>query len=312
MVGKIVKAHGYEHNIENLLASIDTLRFGNLVRLKNGKSNESTPLAKEFVPSISFGMPSKSKVGFLLNLFYEEIGGMVAKLSDSKKPENVLKDMEKDEKIKSYKEQIAKMEEHIKYIEAILRQKNPQAASMYQEISSEENLDLKFGTVHKFDYDLRNMIIKSDRQNYKVPFVNLPGFPNVGDHCIIKKYEKSATVDVMFTGSLTREIKNYIGYVVNQDKSGVIKVKCLGQGYWQIKPTNEQEKKIFEAIVTGQAVILSFVDKYFVRIQSIERNWSFSQRDKVHEEIVCYQIGEVQSTKDDEYSGDLLDIKEAG
>lgn len=310
LIKKILTAHGYDLNIENVLATLDSLWFGNIVQTKSDKPEPNMP-AKRFLPAVSFYMPSKGKSGFLLDLFYQELRALDDKKLGPKDKEQAKILKEKDQLLDKQKKELKDLTEQVKYLEHMLAKKGAGGAGS-GELTQEyyKDLDIRVGTVHRVDFEQRFILVKSGRQHFKVPFVFLRGFPKTGDRCAIKIKAKKSGVDIIFTHDEISPFKQLLGLVVATSTEGILKIRIDRYGYWQIKPVNEFETQLLEDIKVGQFMLLSFFDGSLIRFQKIEQVKSWT-KDIIMEAIASYQLHEKLNTDTEENSGAYEELKEA-
>ncbi|NRA44465.1 MAG: hypothetical protein HRU09_05865 [Oligoflexales bacterium] len=309
LIKKILTAHGYDLNIENVLATLDSLWFGNIVQTKSDNPQPNMP-ARRFLPAISFYMPSKGNSGFLLELFYQELKA----LDDKKlvpKDKDLAKTLKENEQLlDKQKKELKELNDQIKYLEHMLAKKGEQGGGAEVQQEYHKDLDIRVGTVHRMDYDQRFLLIKSGRQHFKVPFVFLRGFPKAGDRCAIKTKAKKSGVDIIFTHDEIGSFEQYLGIVVAISPDGILKVRIDRFGYWQIKPVNEHETQLLEDLQVGQFMLLSFFEENLIRFQKIEQVKSWT-KDMVTEAIASNQLLEKLNTKADDHSSSYEELKEA-
>ncbi|MFK7824078.1 MAG: hypothetical protein AB8G05_07975 [Oligoflexales bacterium] len=307
LIKKILTAHGYDLNIENVLATLDSLWFGNIVQTKSDRP-EPNMHARRFLPAISFYMPSKGKSGFLLDLFYQELRSLDDKKLGPKDKEQVKVLKEKDQLIDKQKKELKDLSEQVKYLEHVLARKDGEGGGDVQQ-EYHKDLDIRVGTVHRIELDQRFLLVKSGRQHFKVPFVFLRGFPKTGEPCAIRTMAKKSGVDIIFTQDDIGSFKQYLGLVVATNSQGILKVRIQEFGYWQIKPANEYEIHLLEDLKVGQFMLLSFFEDDLIKFQKIEQVKSWT-KDMVTEAIASSQLQESLNSKNEENPSSYEGLKE--
>ena len=309
LIKKILTAHGFDLNIENVLATLDSLWFGNIVQTKADKPEPNMP-ARRFIPAISFYMPSKGKSGFLLDLFYQELRALDDKKLGPKDKEQTKALKEKDQLIDKQKKELKDLTEQVKYLEHMLARKGDQGGGGEVQQEYHKDLDIRVGTIHRIDLDQRFLLVKSGRQHFKIPFVFLRGFPKNGDWCAIRTMAKKSGVDIIFTNDDIGSFEQYLGIVVATSAQGILKIRVQQFGYWQIKPVNEYEIHLLEDTKVGQFMLLSFFEGNLIRFQKIEQVKSWT-KDLVTEAIASSQLQETLKSPTDENPSSYEDLKEA-
>ena len=308
LIKKILTAHGFDLNIENVLATLDSLWFGNIVQTKSDKPEPNMP-ARRFMPALSFYMPSKGKSGFLLDLFYQELKALDDKKLGPKDKDLAKSLKEKDQLLDKQKKELKEMTEQVNYLEQMLARKNAQSDGGEAPQEFYKDLDIRVGTVHRIDLEQRFLLVKSGRQHFKVPFVFLRGFPKAGDRCAIKIKAKKSGVDIIFTHDEIGVFTQLLGFVVAISPDGIMKVRIDRFGYWQIKSVNEHETQLLEDLQVGQFMLLSFYEGDLIKFQKIEQVKSLT-KDMVMEAIASYQLQEKMNTKTEDNSSKYADLKE--
>ena len=71
---RYLEPHGFSLNLENLLATVDSMRVGVLASTFSKKSSDGRDLAKKLLPVLYMHLPRSKTIGPLLTRFYDEIG----------------------------------------------------------------------------------------------------------------------------------------------------------------------------------------------------------------------------------------------
>lgn len=78
---RFLEPHGFNLNLENLLACLDSMRMGVIAKVSGSKRADGKAVAKKIAPALYMKLPSRSAKGPLLSRFYDEIGKYEAELT---------------------------------------------------------------------------------------------------------------------------------------------------------------------------------------------------------------------------------------
>lgn len=74
IAARYLEPQGYSLNLENLLATIDSMRLGAFAAVSSRPGSDGRAIAKKLMPAVYMHLPRKNLVGPLLQRFYDEVG----------------------------------------------------------------------------------------------------------------------------------------------------------------------------------------------------------------------------------------------
>lgn len=143
VAARYLEPQGYSLNLENLLATIDSMRLGVFARVSSKTAGDGRSIAKKLMPQVYMHLPRKNMVGPLLQRFYDEIGKYereLARLQDAEaKSKKSIESAIKDESGKkavhllqqensALREELARLGKKLAAVEHQFKMDAPQAA----------------------------------------------------------------------------------------------------------------------------------------------------------------------------------------
>ena len=247
-VDKILKAHGYEINCENMLFSLETIWFGYLVELSSEGALEN-PVAKKHLPALLFHLPMKSKAKKLLQLYYRDI-------------KEAIEGADQDGKQNS-QDAAEKLQERIKELEheqQVLRHQlaGKKSGAKHFMVGSGVGEGVRSARVQRINFSERHVLLRADRKQFTAPFAILRGLPKEEARCLVKIHSDQSLVEPIFADVDLWELRRVPARVLARD-GNLLKVKAGDQGYWQFKALNTWEEEALRGVEVGDQGILSFV-----------------------------------------------------
>jgi hypothetical protein len=91
IAARYLDPHGFSLNLENLLATIDSMRLGVFATTSSKPAADGRMIAKKVMPQVYMHLPRKGEVGPLLQRFYDEIGKYESELARLQEVESKTK-----------------------------------------------------------------------------------------------------------------------------------------------------------------------------------------------------------------------------
>lgn len=298
IVGKILEAHQYTYNLENLLACIESLWFGQIVQIKPAKKQAPVPVAKGFMPCISFYLPVKSRSGALLKLFYDELKSLQVK--EDPQESKAIKAAEAERKkheevIAEQKKQIDQLTKQTDWLQGQLsKAQSAQAGTGWQEVDSQFE-GIKAGLVHKINPEQRLFTVKAGRQHFRLSMIHLQGVPEEGSPCFITPESPDCPSGVIFPLSRPRPLTWFLSKITGIQPDGLCRISCPGKGLWQFRPENSEEKEILAGCTKNQSLLVGFFHEYLISFIPVETNPDFRSQ-TIQESIARIQIVKSSAT----------------
>lgn len=268
-IKKILEAHGYVLNLENILYCIERLWFVNFVEL----GLLSQKKASNFMPGVYFNLPQKGKAGYLVNLFYDEIHASIqAQKHEVKSSEQIFLE-DQSLLVKQQKDRIAQLE---KQVAMLLDQVSEQGGGFFKrkeeiKVDDLEKKDLIFCHIESVNFDERHVLAKDKKSSYKIPFYLLNFLPTKDDPCFVKLDKNKEVICLMFPFVSHNPLTQVAAKITNI-MSRHFRVSCKHHGFWQLKIDNEVEYLLLKECHVNQEVVALFSEQNLVKILPLK--WS--------------------------------------
>lgn len=263
IVSKVLTSHHYQINLENILATFDSIRFGVNVTAKEGKD--------AFLPALQFNFPTKKKQqGNVLKLFYQEISVYEEALSQAKAKNLEGKSIDeiKRENL-GLKSTLKRTEEENRSLKNQLSNWKSQFRRASNDLNKGETLpsNVRSAIVKSVDLDQRSVNVSTGRKLFTYPIQKLTGLPSPGSPCLIQV--EQGTIENLFL--LTKELEEFsikIGKVLNI-KDDLMKLRTSDRDILLVEAANNSEESSMTKIKRGSRVVLYFIGSRLMRFDSI-------------------------------------------
>lgn len=295
IVQAVLEANGYVLNLENLLACFDNLVFGSRVRLSPKELDSPCPSPKAYLPCIQFNLPSKSKVGSILKLFYKEIETYESELArlqgeDPKKKTKGKTSSELTEEIKQLKQTIKTLEVENKELKQNLNSISRSHANAEKAIVSQNLLppNLRLAKVREVSFDDRIVQLKSGRSSFSLPITMLELIPEAGDSCLVH-IENGQVKGAFFYESKGVPLKPSIAQILLANAE-ICKLRDVNRNMWVLTAKNDAERQLFSSLKRGMKVILFILNGQIIKLERAEDSPSTRFISRVNERITSFQL----------------------
>lgn len=275
IVMTVLEANGYASNFENLLSCFDSLVHSVRIRATD-RSGEGVPVtARSFIPSISFQLPSKNKLGFLLKKFYAEIEAYeldIARLRAGEHDEAGNKKQTREQ----LKREVDRLQNENARLQASVAQLTEQLAyAMKSQAHVTKALEsnniippqLKPVLVREISLQERTVTMKSGRSSYVIPIFFLRTMPRIGDPCFLN-IKDDQILDAYFYENPGREFHHEMAEVLHvAEQSCKLRNSHRKTLIWTVR--HPQEAQIFSQLKRGSKVILSSIDDVLVKLSLV-------------------------------------------
>ncbi|HYX34414.1 MAG TPA: hypothetical protein VE954_15020 [Oligoflexus sp.] len=270
----VLEANGYASNFENLLSCFDSMVHSVRIRAADRSGTEAVT-ARNFIPSLSFQLPSKSKVGFLLKKFYAEIEAYeldIARLRAGEQDEAGNKKQSREQlkrDLERLQTENAKLLSNVALLTEQLAQAMKSQAHVTKALESNNIIppQLKPVLVRELSLQERTVTMKAGRTTYTIPIFFLRTMPKIGDPCFLN-IKDDQIVDVYFYENPGREFHSEMAEVlyVSED-SCKLRDSHRKTMIWQVK--HPQEAQVFTQLKRGDKAILSSIDNVIVKLSLV-------------------------------------------
>lgn len=186
---RFLEPHGFNLNLENLLACLDSMRMGVIAKVSGPKRADGKFVAKKIAPAMYMKLPSRTAKGPLLSRFYDEIGKYEAELTRLQQYEaqsrRAMQAAVKDDSGKSAILQLQRDNELLREEVEKLSRRVGQLSSAMESVpihSHQSSLPpgIRVSTVRQVKEQDNLVYIKGEAGQYSFPLSRLNGTPAVG------------------------------------------------------------------------------------------------------------------------------------
>ncbi len=270
----VLEANGYAANFENLLSCFDTMVHSVRIRA-NERSSGDLLSARSFIPCISFQLPSKNKVGFLLKKFYAEIEAYeldIARLRAGEQDEagnkkQTREQMKRD--LERLQNENARLQANIARLTEQLAHAMKSQAHVTKALESNNIIppQLKPVLVREISLQERTITLKAGRTSYVLPIFFLQTMPKIGDPCFLN-IKDDQIIDAYFYENPGVEFQKDMAEVLHvEGDSCKLRDSQRQIHIWTVK--NPQEAEVFTRLRRGSKVILSSMDGVLVKLSLV-------------------------------------------
>ncbi len=299
-IEKVLDAHGYVPNLENVLSCLDSFVYAIHAKV-NESSSANGVKVNEYIPCMSFELPRKHKIGGLLQSFYDEIAKYESGETGAVELSQALESESKIAKLQREVESLQAENKHLKdqvgaLSEQLVHEKK-QVKQTQQEQDSSEALpgNTKLCRVEHVDLKRRMVKVKSLRKVIDIPTHLLDRVPEFKARCLITfDDEGKIPLGVLFfdnkeLSSIEKRVADLL--VVEGD---TFKARDSLRNEFQIQAVNDLEENTIKALRRGMKVLISIADDYVVRFSVIGSTNPNQFSQAVEEQLAVYDIGRNQ------------------
>jgi hypothetical protein len=296
LISTVLESQGFANNFENLLSCLDSMIVGVRVGLPEKTSAEGPKQAKSFLPSLSFQLPSKAKVGIILKKFYAEIESYEAELRTlrEKQPSSKIK-LERNQEIlerenERLKAQTAELKQRVELLTGELSHAQRSQAHTAKALETGNIIppQLKIAVVRELSLTERMLYLRVGRHNFAVPMTMLMALPKLGDSCLLQIINDEI-VDVFFHESKGQPFERDLATVLYVDKNAC-KLRDSRRRILSWQAQNEWETQQLKQLRRGFKLITYSVNGILLRFSLVRDPKADHLQQLVQEEITIYQI----------------------
>ena len=276
IISKVLEAHSYETNLENILACLDHLYIG--VHAKtSGRVKNGLTTAKSYLPSLVFKLPQKTGLGFALKKFYEEVQAYehaIQSLSTGEtqpaKPTSRPGDLK--EKIQTLEDDKAQLEAEVAHLQGLLDKALRSEANANQALASQNLLpaNLRLAIVKDLDLENRCIVLKSGRTNVNVPISLAEILPVTGDKCLLQMENGSLRGCYFYqTGGV--KLKPILATIIHS-KDQCYKLRTEDRRSYLLEVQNEAEERALYGKKVGDCALIYLVNDKIIAITALEKH----------------------------------------
>ncbi|VUD59174.1 hypothetical protein TDB9533_02609 [Thalassocella blandensis] len=306
-IEKILDAHGFVTNLENILSCFDSCLFSIHAKGVEKSSDEKTTLkVNDYIPCMSFELPQKHKVGRLLQSFYEEIAKYDTGESGTADLTQVLS---KDAKISSLTREVENLRAQNAVLnnklnalaEELIAEKKQHKSTQGQDSQDALPGNTKICRVEHVDLKKRLVKVKALRKVIDIPTHMLDRVPEFKSRCLVTfDEENNIPLGVLFfdnkeMSTVERRVADLL--VVEGD---MFKARDSLRNEFQIQAVNPMEQNSIKDLKRGMKVLISIADDYVVRFSVLGSTNPNQFNQAVQEQLAVYDIGRNQLIMTDE------------
>jgi hypothetical protein len=291
----VLEANGFATNFENLCSCFDTMVHS--VRIKTAdKPQGETVTARSFIPCLSFQLPSKNRVGFLLKKFYTEIEAYeldIARLRAGEQDEAGNKKQSREQlkrDLERLQSENVRLQSTVTQLTEQLAYAMKSQAHVTKALESNNILppQLKPTLVKEISLQERTITLKSGRTSYTLPIFFLRSMPKIGDPCFLN-IKDDQIVDAYFYENPGREFHQEMAEVLHvSEQSCKLRNSQRKTLIWTVR--HPQEALVFAQLKRGSNVILSSIDDVVVKLSLVLNQDSGYWTHIVQEKQTVFQL----------------------
>ena len=296
VVEKVLAAHGYALNLENVLACIDELKIGYRVQISSQENQHTKPIAQSFLPALSFRLPTKGRIGSLLGKFYAEVEGYQTEILRLRESQGQQQGAQRKE--------LSRLERECERLQKENEQMKAQLAELNQEVAylRRANFEAKraiaahnylpthvhAAQVQEVDLAGRSVALKSGRRVFSVPLIALWVLPRVKDHCLVS-IQNSQITGVFFHENQQVPQAIVMAQVLHVEE-GRCKIRDQSRRTRVLEAQNPAERSLIGALHRGDQLLLFVDSDVVVRFIPCEVPDSEAFVDAVQRSIILHSV----------------------
>jgi hypothetical protein len=195
IAARYLEPQGYQLNFENILACVDSMKFGVTAKVSSRRSPDNRVQAKRIFPLLYMRKPSRTSKGPLLSKFYEEIKKYESELARLQQYEaqsrKAMNAAVKDESGRSAIQQLQRDNDNLKQeIERLTRKVNQLSNAIdavpLQKADQILPLGLKVGEIRSVSVDEGLAFVKVEQGQFSVALARFNGVPRIGAKVFVR------------------------------------------------------------------------------------------------------------------------------
>ena len=301
VVERILDANGYAMNLENILACLDEVRIGYRLRLSNmSQPPNAIPVARTFIPALTFKLPAKNRVGPLLAKFYSEVDGYQTELAQLREETGRARGGQRHEVERLRRERdLLRMQNRIlqaklEDLTSELHQLKKTNADANKALAEQNFLpaQVRVAQVHEVDLGERYVALKSGRKVFSVPLVAIWVFPQKDDPCLVS-IQDGEVAGVFFHESAQTPPGLVLGEVLHVAE-GKCKIREESRRTRVIEAQNLAERELMHQMKRGDRVLLYLHEGELLRFTPCGAFDSEAFMGAVQESIARWEIAQIE------------------
>lgn len=254
---RFLEPHGFNLNLENLLACLDSMRVGVIAKVTGSKRADGKENAKKIAPAMYMRLPVRTAKGPLLSRFYEEISKYEAELTRLQQYEaqsrRAMQAAVKDDSGRAAVLQLQRDNELLREEVERLSRKVGQLTAAIESVpihSAQSTLPpgVRLSTVRQVKEQDNLVFINGESGQYTFPLSRLNGTPNVGSRALAL-HEGGVVRSVWVFDPTPRPFQWNLAEVLFSD-GGRIKVRTIDRSELVLETKDQQ------AVARGDQILL--------------------------------------------------------
>jgi len=291
IAGRYLEPNGYSLNLENILAVIDSMRFGVFANVSGRPQSDGRARAKKLIPAVFMQLPRRQEMGSVLKKFYDEVGRYEAELSRlhdlESKAKKAIEASIKDDSGKKAFEAVRIENEALR--EELLRIQKKLAAAQdalrFVPVANNESLPggIRPCVVRSVRVQEGVVLLKADENQFTVPLKLLGGTPLAGAKALAL-YEGGNFKAVWVYDPQPTPFEEKLAEVVAVD-GRKLKIRFSDRRESIVTIASHQEMPM-----SGSAILARFSGGYLVAMSVVSRGYEMGIADLVFEQQTKLQL----------------------
>lgn len=296
IIETVLEAHGYSLNMENVLSCLDYFRLGMKVKIAQKSTGQEPPTGKSYAPLVHFQLPSKKRVGPLLQKFYKEVEQYEKEIDRLQKiaiggsgDEAGQSNSALAKETRQLRRENKSLQEKIAVLIAELAEVKTSLENASQAIEDGNYLppDLRIATVHSISLKERLVTLRDGQTSFNVPTGLLDTIPAKGEKCLAAIENGSVTGVFLYEGT-SRAPTIRLAEVLHVD-GDLCKVRDEDRRNWLISAGNPLEQSAISSLRRGDRILVYFHDDVIIRFHGLSDGNNDDSAWRIAEEIVSKQ-----------------------
>lgn len=291
-------AHGFAPNLENILACLDSCVFGAYATMSGrGGADGSGDRVDEYAPCILFELPQKTKVGVLLQSFYDEIGKFASKTAEGSaswlpSPDaKALKDLRAE--AAELREKNKRLQEQVSALTLQLSREQRSLSRVERALDSQRVLpdNVRICRVERVDLKRRVVKVSCNRKSFELPTHILDRVPELQARCLIAFEGEDVPAGVILLDRNEADnVESRVAELLYVEGDS-FKARDSRRNEIQVRAVNPMEAHTIMALSRGMKVIVSISEGYVVRFAVLGAAHPAEFATRVREQLIVHEIG---------------------
>lgn len=301
-IKKVLDAHGYVPNLENILSCLDSFVFSVHASVSDKDNSKSPVKVSEYLPCLRFELPQKGKVGDILQSFYDEVSRYESSTEIDKKsiwsPNSEIGNVKKlRAEIQQLKASNKELGEQLSDVTLQLSREQKSMSQAAKALDSQRVLpdNASIGRVERVDLKKRLVKVKSNRKVIDIPTHMLDRVPDFQARCLItfEEGEKTPIGIIFFNNDELGNVEKRTAELLYV-KGDSFKARDSMRNIFQIKAVNPMEAETIKSLSRGMKVIISIADGYVVRFSVLASTDAVQFVSRIQEQFIVYDLARNQ------------------